>query len=50
MLHVTTPDGIRLAYLDEPAAGTDRGEPILLIHGFASSHAVNWSFRPGSKR
>ena len=44
MLRFTTPDGIRLAYLDEPATGPDRSEPILLIHGFASSHAVNWVF------
>ena len=44
MLNVTTSNGIRLAYLDEPATGADRGEPILLIHGFASTHAVNWVF------
>ena len=44
MLSMTTPDGVRLAYLDEPATGPDRDEPILLIHGFASSHAVNWVF------
>ncbi len=37
-------DGVRLAYVDEPAQGADRAEPILLIHGFASSHAVNWVF------
>jgi pimeloyl-ACP methyl ester carboxylesterase len=30
-------DGVAIAYLDEGA-----GEPILLIHGFASSSAVNW--------
>ena len=36
--------GVRLAYIDEPPAGEDRGAPILLIHGFASSHAVNWVF------
>lgn len=36
--------GVRLAYLDEPAVGADRGEPILLIHGFASTHAINWVF------
>ena len=44
MLEFTTPDGVRLAYLDEPATGAESGEPILLIHGFASSHAVNWVF------
>jgi pimeloyl-ACP methyl ester carboxylesterase len=35
-------DGVRLAFIDVPATGADRGEPILLIHGFASNHAVNW--------
>lgn len=34
-------DGVAIAYLDTPAA-TGRGDPILLIHGFASNHAVNW--------
>ncbi|MBD0414982.1 alpha/beta fold hydrolase [Oryzicola mucosus] len=34
-------DGFDLAYLDEPSA-TGTGEPILLIHGFASSIAANW--------
>ncbi len=30
-------DGIEIAYLDE-----GDGEPILLIHGFASNKAINW--------
>jgi len=34
-------DGISIAYLDTPAE-TAAGDPILLIHGFASNHAVNW--------
>lgn len=36
--------GVTLAYVVEPvpAGVADRDEPILLIHGFASSHAVNW--------
>ena len=34
--------GVRLAFIDERPAPGDRGEPILLIHGFASNHAVNW--------
>jgi pimeloyl-ACP methyl ester carboxylesterase len=34
--------GVRIAYADFPAKGLDRGEPILLIHGFASSHIFNW--------
>jgi len=36
--------GVRLAFVDEPASGFDLGEPILLIHGFASNHGVNWFF------
>src|ERR1700746_1227267 len=35
---------VRLAFIDERPASGDRGEPILLIHGFASTHAVNWVF------
>jgi pimeloyl-ACP methyl ester carboxylesterase len=34
-------DGLSLAYLDAPALAAP-GEPILLIHGFASSSRVNW--------
>ena len=34
-------DGIEIAYLDE-----GEGEPIVLVHGFASTAAVNWVF-PG---
>jgi pimeloyl-ACP methyl ester carboxylesterase len=30
-------DGVRIAYIDE-----GQGEPILLIHGFASNAATNW--------
>ena len=37
-----TRDGLRLAYIDAAPTTDDLGEPILLIHGFASSHAVNW--------
>ncbi len=34
-------DGFDLAFLDrEPTSGA--GDPVLLIHGFASSHYVNW--------
>jgi pimeloyl-ACP methyl ester carboxylesterase len=35
-------NGVEIAYVDRPAKGEDRGEPILLIHGFASNHLVNW--------
>jgi pimeloyl-ACP methyl ester carboxylesterase len=43
-MHHFDHDGVRLAYVDFPPTGEDRGEPILLIHGFASNHAVNWAF------
>ncbi|MGB3832929.1 MAG: alpha/beta hydrolase [Mesorhizobium sp.] len=34
-------DGFELAFLDrQPAPG--HGDPVLMIHGFASSHYVNW--------
>lgn len=34
-------EGFDLAFLDQaPASG--RGDPVLMIHGFASSHYVNW--------
>jgi pimeloyl-ACP methyl ester carboxylesterase len=36
-------DGLDLAYFDD---GDPAGEPILLIHGFASSASVNWVY-PG---
>jgi pimeloyl-ACP methyl ester carboxylesterase len=39
-----TSDGVRLAFLDFAPTTHDRGEPILLIHGFASNHGVNWVF------
>ncbi len=35
-------EGVEIAYIDEPAAGADRGEPIVLVHGFASSARINW--------
>ena len=36
--------GFELAFVDRGA-----GEPVLLIHGFASSHFVNW-VSPGWSR
>ena len=34
-------DGFEIAFIDrEPESGA--GEPVLLIHGFASNHHVNW--------
>ncbi len=38
-----THDGLELAFFDE---GDPAGDPVLLIHGFASSANVNWVF-PG---
>ncbi len=35
-------DGIDIAFIDVAPLGRDLGEPILLIHGFASNHRVNW--------
>src|SRR5260221_7032041 len=35
-------DGVTIAFIDEVPQGKDLDEPILLIHGFASTHAVNW--------
>ncbi len=35
-------DGVHIAYIDVSPEGADRGEPILLIHGFASNHRINW--------
>ncbi len=34
--------GVEIAYVDVPPTGPDKGEPIMLVHGFASNHAVNW--------
>jgi pimeloyl-ACP methyl ester carboxylesterase len=34
--------GLKIAYIDVPAGRPERGEPIILLHGFASNHAVNW--------
>jgi pimeloyl-ACP methyl ester carboxylesterase len=36
--------GVRLAYLDFEPLAANRHEPIVLLHGFASTHAVNWLF------
>lgn len=36
-------DGINLAFIDlAPTNDAPRGESIILVHGFASSHMVNW--------
>jgi pimeloyl-ACP methyl ester carboxylesterase len=35
-------EGVSIAFIDEKPKGQDLNQPILLIHGFASTHAVNW--------
>ena len=47
MQKFTGQGGVRLAYLDEKGdqeASRAGQPPILLIHGFASTHAINWVF------
>ena len=44
MLTIEGAGGVRVASMVEPPVAASRGEPILLIHGFASSHAINWVF------
>jgi pimeloyl-ACP methyl ester carboxylesterase len=34
--------GVDIAFIDVAPVGGDLGEPILLIHGFASNHRINW--------
>ena len=34
--------GIDVAFMDSPAVGDATGVPVLLIHGFASNHVINW--------
>ena len=35
-------DGVDIAFIDAKPRGRDLNEPILLIHGFASSYRMNW--------
>jgi pimeloyl-ACP methyl ester carboxylesterase len=35
-------DGVEIAFVDVAPHGGDLGEPILVIHGFASNHRINW--------
>ncbi|MFC0282762.1 alpha/beta fold hydrolase [Camelimonas abortus] len=39
-------DGVDIAYIDLPAPEGSAGDPVLLVHGFASNHSVNWIY-PG---
>ncbi len=34
-------DGVEIAFIDVPAS-MEPGDPVVLVHGFASTHAVNW--------
>ncbi len=36
--------GVEISYLDFGPLTEDRHEPIVLVHGFGSTHAVNWLF------
>src|ERR1700730_12565912 len=42
MLRQFSSGGVQIAFIDVPSHGPDLGEPILLIHGFASNHRINW--------
>src|SRR6516164_613100 len=42
MLEHFSSDGVDIAFIDVQPRAHDLGEPILLIHGFASNHRVNW--------
>jgi pimeloyl-ACP methyl ester carboxylesterase len=35
-------DGVDIAFIDAEPQGRDLNEPVLLIHGFASNHRMNW--------
>ncbi|MBV1701737.1 MAG: alpha/beta hydrolase [Hyphomicrobiales bacterium] len=35
-------DGVHIGFVDLPAEGEPIGPPVLLIHGFASNHKINW--------
>ena len=42
MLKRFSSNGVHIAFLDVAPEGASRDEPILLIHGFASNHKINW--------
>ncbi len=42
MLQHFSSDGVDIAFIDVEPQGRDLTEPILLIHGFASNHRINW--------
>jgi pimeloyl-ACP methyl ester carboxylesterase len=39
-MHAFNSDGVRIAFIDAAPEGAT--EPIVLVHGFASTHTVNW--------
>ena len=45
-MHFFASAGVRIAFVDfappTPAGAGGEGDPVLLVHGFASNHAVNW--------
>ena len=42
-MHSFSSDGVRLAYIDlAPTGDSPRHETVMLVHGFGSSHMVNW--------
>jgi len=41
-MHTFTSQGVRLAFYHYRPVGADKGQPIVLVHGFASSCRVNW--------
>jgi len=42
MLKSFSSNGVDIVFIDAAPQGRDLGEPILLIHGFASNHRINW--------
>src|SRR5690348_5832971 len=42
MLQYFSSAGVEIAFIDVAPQGGDLGEPILLIHGFASNLRMNW--------
>lgn len=43
-MHHFSSQGVDIAYIDEAPSHDSKDQPILLIHGFASNHAINWVF------
>jgi pimeloyl-ACP methyl ester carboxylesterase len=41
-MHFFQSRGATIAFIDLAPEGADRDEPIVLVHGFASNHSVNW--------